>query len=89
MSEPVRAGGTHGLGFSYQGGPGRGACVPRASRIIRWIVTVTPLLTSYFPAARCCLTAASRDAQGSQPWCDQMILPEAETRVNQGWSWTW
>jgi hypothetical protein len=56
MSEPVRAGGTHGLGFSYQdGAEGLGAPVfrgpavspgpirwARASRIIRWIVNVTP-----------------------------------------------
>jgi hypothetical protein len=90
MSEPVRAGGTHGLGFPYQdGAEGRGAPGlirwARACRMIRWIVNVMP--TSYFPA--CCLTAASRDGQGSQPSCVQTILPEAETRANQGWSWTW
>jgi hypothetical protein len=75
MSEPVGAGGTHGLGFLL---PGRGrgvggARVPRA----------------YFPAAMCCLTVASMDAQGSQPSCDHRILPEAETRANHGWSCTW
>lgn len=37
----------------------------------------------------CCLTAASRAGSGSQPSCDQVILPDAETRANQGWSWTW
>jgi hypothetical protein len=37
----------------------------------------------------CCLTAVSRAGSGSQPSRDQTILPEAETRANQGWSWTW
>jgi GNAT superfamily N-acetyltransferase len=37
----------------------------------------------------CCLTAVSRAGSGSQPSCDQVILPDAETRANQGWSWTW
>ena len=32
------------------------------------------------------LAADSRADSGSQPSCDQMILPEAETRTNQGWS---
>ena len=39
---------------------------------------------SYFLLAECCLTAASTDVQGSQPSCDQTILPEAETKANQG-----
>src|SRR6185437_4966258 len=37
------------------------------------------------PAA--CLTADSSAGSGSQPSCDQMILPDALTRANQGWSW--
>jgi hypothetical protein len=34
------------------------------------------------PAA--CLTADSSAGSGSQPSCDQMILPDALTRANQG-----
>ncbi len=32
------------------------------------------------------LAADSRADGGSQPSWDQMILPDAETRTNQGWS---
>ena len=35
-----------------------------------------------------CWTAAVRAGTGSQPSWDQMILPDAETRANQGWSCT-
>jgi len=31
-----------------------------------------------------CLTADSNAGSGSQPSCDQMILPDALTRANQG-----
>src|ERR1700734_2389423 len=34
------------------------------------------------------LAAASRADRGSQPSWDQTIFPDAETRANQGWSWT-
>ena len=36
--------------------------------------------------AAACLTAASRADSGSQPSCDQTILPDAETSTSQGWS---
>jgi GNAT superfamily N-acetyltransferase len=41
----------------------------------------------WVPAA--CLTADTRAGGESQPACDQTILPDALTRANQGWSWTW
>ena len=68
----------------------------RAWRMRRWIVNVIPLAPGLsavrgqpLALAVCCLTADSRAGRESQPSCDQMILPEAETRANQGWSWTW
>src|ERR1700753_317862 len=60
VSEPVRAGGTHGLGFAQKDGDG-GLGAPgfrepgeplgpircaRACRMIRWIVNVTPKYSS-------------------------------------------
>jgi hypothetical protein len=39
-----------------------------------------------YAAAAARLAADSRAGSGSQPSCDQTILPDADTRANQGWS---
>jgi subtilisin family serine protease len=80
--EPRSAAGGCRCGCRCGCGCGCGCRGCRRLRVTAW------LWPGYGLAAVACLTADIRAGTGSQPSCDQTILPDAETRANHGWSWT-
>jgi hypothetical protein len=74
------------LGYDPRTAGGRTRYV--LARTLQRLRNAPPLLSGCHDADAC-LTAASRTDSGSQPSCDQRIFPDAEVRVNQGWSCTW